>query len=78
MRVECDHPVGGAAGRLVWTLRDNPFFMQKLAETFAANADVMGYEAYFEDGNLETCSKLTGDGAGPNAAAHYQALYRVR
>jgi hypothetical protein len=54
---------------------DNPFFIQKMVETFAANADVMGYETYFEDmGGV--CSSISSDGAlHPEAAERYQLLY---
>lgn len=55
---------------------DNPFFVQKMVETFAANSDVMGYEAYFEDGSTELCSGISNDPPdNPLAAERYQWLY---
>ena len=57
---------------------DNPFFIQKAVETFAAHADIMGYEAYFEDGNLELCSNLFEGGQHPDSAAKYRALFTPR
>lgn len=56
---------------------DNLFYIRKMVETFAANADVLAYEAYFEDGGLDVCSNLE-SGEHPNAAAEYQRLYRSR
>jgi len=56
---------------------DNPFFVRKVVETFAANADVMAYEAYFEDGGGEVCSDLFDD-SHPESAAKYLELYRPR
>lgn len=53
---------------------DNPLFIQKVLETFATNSDVLAYEAYFEDGNLDVCSNLQ-DSDNTLAAARYEALY---
>jgi hypothetical protein len=57
---------------------DNPFFVQKMFETFAANADVMAYEAYFEDGGAEICSDLGNAGSSPLAAGKYKELFGKR
>lgn len=62
--VSCGEGAGG----------DNPFFVRKIVETFAANADVMAYEAYFEDGSLSVCSSL-GE-TNPEAAAMYRRIYQ--
>lgn len=65
--VSCGEQAGG----------DNPFFIQKVVETFAEHADVLGFEAYFEDGNLDVCSKLD-DARHANAAERYRLLYAER
>jgi hypothetical protein len=57
---------------------DNPFFIRKAVETFAANADIMGYDAYFEDGNVDLCSNLFEGGMNPESAAMYLELFRPR
>jgi hypothetical protein len=54
---------------------DNPFFVQKMFETFADNDDVLAYEAYFDDPGAGVCSALRGD-QNPQAAARYRELYR--
>jgi hypothetical protein len=56
---------------------DNPFFVQKVVETFALNADIMGYDAYFEDGNLDWCSNISDGSSNPLSAARYQTLYAL-
>jgi hypothetical protein len=57
---------------------DNPFFIQRIVATFAANLDVMGYEAYFEDGGGEVCSNISDGTTNPKAAARYKEIYRTR
>jgi len=57
---------------------DNPFFVRKVVETFADNADVMAYEAYFEDGGGEICSDIFGGEANADSAARYRELYLPR
>ena len=57
---------------------DNPFYIQKMYDTFKANADVMGYEAYFNDtapGNV--CSSIVGGGSSqnPKASSLYKTLF---
>ncbi|WP_231861348.1 MULTISPECIES: glycosyl hydrolase [Frankia] len=55
---------------------DNPFYIQKMFETFKAAGDVMGYDAYFSDptpGNV--CSTITNGGQNPKAAAEYKKLF---
>lgn len=56
---------------------DNVFFVEKMVQTFADNADVLAYEAYFDDPGEEVCSSLMVPNA-PNARAAYQRLYRAR
>ena len=56
---------------------DNPFFIQKMVETFAANSDVMGYDAYYEDGDAELCTGLKDNDKNAEAAAQYQELYEA-
>jgi hypothetical protein len=57
---------------------DNPFFIQKMFETFAANADVMAYEAYFEGEDGDVCSTIANGGKNPKAADEYKQLYGPR
>ncbi|WP_308204931.1 glycosyl hydrolase [Frankia tisae] len=55
---------------------DNPFYIQKMFETFKGAGDVMGYDAYFSDptpGNV--CSTITNGGQNPKAAAEYKKLF---
>ncbi|WP_462186829.1 glycoside hydrolase family 26 protein, partial [Frankia sp. CcWB2] len=55
---------------------DNPFYIQKMFDTFKAASDVMGYEAYFSDptpGNV--CSTITNGGQNPKASAMYKKLF---
>ncbi|KPM57287.1 beta-mannanase [Frankia sp. CcI49] len=55
---------------------DNPFYIQKMYDTFKANADVMAYEAYFHDaapGNV--CSTIQNGGQNPKAGALYRKLF---
>nr|MDT0666369.1 glycosyl hydrolase [Micromonospora sp. DSM 115978] len=39
------------AGRIGQAGGDNPFYIQKMFETFRDNADILAYEAYFNDDN---------------------------
>ena len=57
---------------------DNPFFVEKMLETFAANADVMAYEAYFEDDGTDVCSAIGNGSPNPNASAKYMQIYSRR
>jgi hypothetical protein len=55
---------------------DNALYIQEMYNTFAANRDVMGYEAYFDDpdaGNV--CSSIVNGRQNPQAAARYKALF---
>ncbi|UQA61817.1 glycosyl hydrolase [Polyangium aurulentum] len=55
---------------------DNPFFVQKMHDTFAANADVMAYETYYNDPNAgEFCTSLHDPVEAPMASAQYQKLW---
>jgi hypothetical protein len=57
---------------------DNALFVQRMFETFAANDDVLAYEAYFEDPGAGVCSTLADGGPNPMASARYRELYRAR
>jgi hypothetical protein len=64
------------AGRAGTAGGDNPFFMQKMHATLRANADVLAYEAYFNDsapGNVH--SSLINPAEHPNGAATYASLW---
>jgi hypothetical protein len=55
---------------------DNPFYIQKMYDTFSANADVLSYQSYFNDsasGNVE--SSLVNPDQNPKAAALYAQLF---
>jgi hypothetical protein len=56
---------------------DNPFFVRKMFDFFADNADILAYEAYFESAG-DICSALEGSDAMPDASAEYQRLYGPR
>jgi hypothetical protein len=56
---------------------DNPFFIEKMFLTFAANDDLLAYESYFNDGGAEVCSAINGD-QNPEASARYRELYGPR
>lgn len=53
---------------------DNPFFVEKMFDTFAANPDVMGFEIYYEE-RVDLCTALAGESQNPLSSARYQALY---
>jgi hypothetical protein len=55
---------------------DNPFFIDKMFETFADNADMLAYEAYFDDTGADVCTTIRHDGPNPESAARYLELYR--
>ncbi len=55
---------------------DNPFYIQKMYDTFMEYKDVMAYEAYFHDaapGNV--CSTIQNGGQNPKASATYKRLF---
>jgi Glycosyl hydrolase family 26 len=55
---------------------DNPFYIQKMYDTFSANADVLSYQSYFSDsadGNVE--SSLVNPDQNPKSAALYAQLF---
>jgi beta-mannanase len=63
----------GAAGQ---SGGDNPFYIRKMHETFLANADVLSYEAYFNNsdaGNVH--SSLTNPTEQPSGAQTYASLW---
>ena len=51
---------------------DNPLFIRRMAGFFAANADILAYEAYFDlqDGRYQLST-----GANPRSAAAYTSLF---
>lgn len=57
---------------------DNPFFVERVFKTFAANADALAYEAYFEDGGDEVCSGLKDSAEHAASAARYRELFGGR
>jgi hypothetical protein len=57
---------------------DNPFFVEKMVQTFHDNADVMAYEAYFDDPAAEVCSSIFDGGLAPNASAAYRRVYQMQ
>jgi hypothetical protein len=57
---------------------DNPFFVQKVVEFFAAHAELMAYDAYFEDGGFEVCSSISNGSTNPLSAKKYRELYAIR
>jgi Glycosyl hydrolase family 26 len=55
---------------------DNPFYIQKMYDTFKANADVIAYESYFNDaqpGNV--CTSIVNGGQNPKSSALYKSLF---
>jgi hypothetical protein len=55
---------------------DNPFYIQKMWDTFVANADVMGYEAYYHDAAPNNvCSTIMNGGQNPTSSALYRRLW---
>ncbi|HEX6245617.1 MAG TPA: hypothetical protein VFZ61_32055 [Polyangiales bacterium] len=56
---------------------DNPFFIEKMVQMFAENADMLAYEAYFDDPGDEVCSMLYVPNVAPNARATYKRLYQL-
>ncbi|MEX5632957.1 glycoside hydrolase family 26 protein [Parafrankia sp. FMc2] len=64
------------AGRAGQAGGDNPVYIQKMYETFRANADVLAYETYFNDsraGNVH--SSLVSPNENPNSAGVYASLW---
>lgn len=53
---------------------DNPFFIRAMVQWFAQNADILAYEAYYDESTGKVCSTLLSD-ERPNAAAEYKRLY---
>ena len=54
---------------------DNAFYIDKIFETFSANAGFMGFEIYYQKSG-EACSLISTGNEHPNSAARYQELYR--
>ena len=53
---------------------DNPFFIERMAQFFWENRDIMGFEAYFNEPLDYIQSALTG-GQNPNGALAYRAKF---
>ncbi|MDD9934876.1 MAG: hypothetical protein OXT09_14800 [Myxococcales bacterium] len=56
---------------------DNPFYVRSTFDLFAEHADLMGFEAYYEDSG-ELCSALQDGDDNRAAAAEYRSLYGPR
>ena len=55
---------------------DNPFYVERMHRFFADNADVMGYETYYNDPKpQEFCTSLLDPTNAPLASARYRALW---
>jgi glycosyl hydrolase family 26 len=56
---------------------DNPFYIQKMYDTFKANVDIIYYEAYFNNSEANNvCSSLIPPQVNaPNSAAKYKQLF---
>ena len=55
---------------------DNPFFIERMYAIFRANADIVAYEAYYnnsEEGNVR--SSLVNPVLNPKSATRYQQLF---
>ncbi|SQD98867.1 MULTISPECIES: glycoside hydrolase family 26 protein [unclassified Parafrankia] len=64
------------AGRAGQAGGDNPVYIQKMYDTFRANADILAYETYFNDsraGNVH--SSLVSPNENPNSAGTYASLW---
>lgn len=65
--VSCGESAGG----------DNPFFVRRVLATFAANRDILAYEAYFEDSG-GVCSQIVNGQSNPESAVLYRTVYSRR
>jgi hypothetical protein len=55
---------------------DNPFYVERMHQVFADNADIMGYETYYNDPNPgEFCTSLFDPVEAPLASARYRELW---
>jgi hypothetical protein len=55
---------------------DNPFYVERMHQVFEENADVMGYETYYNDPNPgEFCTSLFEPVEAPLASARYRELW---
>jgi len=55
---------------------DNPFYVERMHQVFEENADIMGYETYYNDPNAgEFCTSLYDPVEAPVASARYRALW---
>ncbi|WP_279354714.1 glycosyl hydrolase [Frankia canadensis] len=64
------------AGRAGAAGGDNPVYVEKMYETFTHNADILAYEAYFPDSEINNVrSSLVSPNLNPAAAAVYRRLW---
>jgi hypothetical protein len=64
------------AGRAGAAGGDNPIYVEKMYETFIRNADILAYEAYFPDSEINNVrSSLVDPNLNPSSAAAYQRLF---
>jgi beta-mannanase len=55
---------------------DNPFFIQKMYEVFAANADILAYEAYYNNAEPDNVrSSLYEPVLNPDSGKRYRELF---
>ena len=55
---------------------DNPFYVERMHQLFEENADIMGYETYYNDPNAgEFCTSLHDPVEAPLASTRYRALW---
>ena len=55
---------------------DNSFYVQKMYDTFKANAHRLAYESYFHCGDADNGYRLTPSTINPKGAAKYRELWR--
>lgn len=55
---------------------DNPFYVERMHQVFADNADIMGYETYYNDPQpSEFCTSLLDPNYAPLASQRYRELW---
>jgi hypothetical protein len=55
---------------------DNPFYIEKMVQTFRANADILAYESYFDYVGANVCSTLITPENAPKSTQTYRQLYK--
>jgi len=57
---------------------DNPLYVSEMRSLFVSNADILAYEAYFNDHNPgNVMSSLNNPNLNPQSSAQYRALWRA-